>query len=62
MLTSTKIKIAAAKGAVLISPIIDAELAPAFATAADLDNWLDPNVFQRMPLPYEAGWLAARLL
>jgi predicted nucleic acid-binding protein len=51
---------AAVRGPVFINPIIYAELAPAFATAADLDNWLDPNVFQRMPLPYAAGWLAAQ--
>ena len=51
---------AAAQGLVLINPIIYAELAPAFATAADLDLWLDPAVFQRLPLPYAAGWLAAQ--
>ena len=43
-----------------MNPIIYAELAPAFATAADLDRWLDPNVFQRLPLPYAAGWRAAQ--
>jgi predicted nucleic acid-binding protein len=46
---------AAALGPILINPIIYAELAPAFATAADLDRWLDPAVFQRLPLPYSAG-------
>ena len=50
---------AAAQGPILINPIIYAELAPAFATAADLDRWLDPAVYQRLPLPYAAGWLAA---
>lgn len=47
-------------GPVLINPIIYAELAPAFAAAADLDRWLDPGVFQRLPLPYSSGWLAAQ--
>jgi hypothetical protein len=42
------------------SPLIYAELAPAFATQADLDQWLDPAVFQRLPLAYSAGWLAAQ--
>ena len=42
---------AAAQGPILINPIIYAELAPAFASAADLDRWLDPAVFQRLPLP-----------
>lgn len=51
---------AAAQGPILVNPIIYAELAPAFASAADLDRWLDPAVFQRLPLPYAAGWLAAQ--
>ena len=48
---------AAAQGPILI---IDAELAPAFATPSDLDQWLAPTVFRRLPLPYSAGWLAAQ--
>jgi predicted nucleic acid-binding protein len=51
---------AAAQGPILINAIIYAELAPAFATQGDLDRWLDPAVFQRLPLPYAAGWLAAQ--
>lgn len=51
---------AAAQGMILINPIIYAELAPAFASQSDLDNWLDPAIFQRVPLPYDAGWLAAQ--
>jgi predicted nucleic acid-binding protein len=51
---------AAVHGPIFINPIIYAELAPAFASAADLDRWLDPAVFQRLPLPYPAGWLAAQ--
>ncbi len=53
-------RMAAAQGPILINPIIYAELAPAFASAADLDRWLDPTVFQRLPLPYAAGWIAAQ--
>ena len=37
-----------------------AELAPAFASQSDLERWLDPAVFERLPLPYSAGWLAAQ--
>jgi predicted nucleic acid-binding protein len=48
-----------AAGAVFINPIIYAELAPAFADEAALDNWLDPAIFTRAPLPYQAGWRAA---
>ena len=51
---------AAGSGAVFINPIIYSELAPAFASAAELDRWLDPSVFRRAALPYEAGWLAAQ--
>lgn len=55
-----QVRAAAAQGPILINPIIYAELAPAFATQADLDRWLDPAIFQRLPLPYPAGWLAAQ--
>ena len=51
---------AIAVGPILINPIIYAELAPAFATQADLDRWLDPAIFKRLPLTYTAGWLAAQ--
>ena len=53
-------RLAATQGLILINPIIYAELAPAFASAADLDRWLDPAVFLRLPLPYAAGWSAAQ--
>lgn len=51
---------AAGQGPVFINPIIYAELAPAFASAGELDRWLDPGLFRRAVLPYEAGWLAAQ--
>ena len=51
---------AAERGAVFINPIIYAELAPAFSSASELDRWLEPSVFHRAALPYEAGWLAAQ--
>ncbi len=44
----------------MINSIIYAELAAAFESAADLDRWLDPAVFQRLSLPYAAGWLGAQ--
>ena len=55
-----QLRAAAALGPILINPIIYAELAPAFATQSDLEHWLDPEVFQRLALPYSAGWLAAQ--
>jgi hypothetical protein len=58
--SENQFRTAAAQGPILINPIIYAELAPAFSSAAELDRWLDPAVFQRLPLPYAAGWLAAQ--
>ena len=55
-----QLRLAAARGPIFINPIIYSELAPAFATATALDSWLDPLVFRRLPLPYDAGWLAAQ--
>lgn len=46
-------------GLVLINPIIYAEIAPAFASANELELWLDPKIFGNLPLPYDAGWRAA---
>ena len=58
--SETQFRTAASLGPVLINPIIYAELAPAFGSSADLDHWLDPAVFRRLPLPYSAGWSAAQ--
>jgi predicted nucleic acid-binding protein len=55
-----QLRTATTRGPIFINPIIYAELAPAFASAADLDRWLEPAVFQRLPLPFPAGWLAAQ--
>lgn len=55
-----QLRAAAAQGPIRINPILYAELAPAFATQSDLNHWLDPAFFQRLPLPYDAGWLAAQ--
>jgi predicted nucleic acid-binding protein len=53
-------RVASRLGPVPINPILYAELAPAFATAHDLDRWLAPGLFERLPLPYPAGWIAAQ--
>ncbi|HKV41054.1 MAG TPA: type II toxin-antitoxin system VapC family toxin [Blastocatellia bacterium] len=55
-----QIRAAAAHGPIIINPIIYAELAPAFSSQSDLDRWLDPAIFHRLPLPYAAGWIAAQ--
>lgn len=51
---------ATALGPIPLNPLIYAEIAPAFDSKADLDRWLDPAIFEWLPLPYSAGWLAAQ--
>jgi hypothetical protein len=58
--SSQQIQQATTTSPVLINPIIYAELAPAFKSRHELDGWLDPTLFQRLPLPYEAGFRAAQ--
>ena len=58
--SEAQFRAAAEQGPILINPIIYAELAPAFVTPASLDQWLDPTVFERLPLPYAAGWVASQ--
>lgn len=58
--SSQQIQHAVTNGPVLINPIIYAEIAPAFKSQQELDRWLAPSIFQRLPLPYEAGFRAAQ--
>lgn len=51
---------AAARGPLVVNPIIYAEVAPAFDDPQDLDHWFDRALLRRVPLPFEAGWLAAQ--
>ena len=55
-----QVRAAQAEGPIIINPIIYAELAAAFLTQDDLDDWLRPTLFKRLPLPYEAGFRASR--
>lgn len=57
--STEQFRAAAAEGQVLVNPIIYAELAPAFASQAALDRWLRPTIFNRLRLPYEAGYRAS---
>jgi predicted nucleic acid-binding protein len=45
---------------IAINPIIYAEIASGFATIAALDLRLGAEEFRRLPLPYEAGFVAGR--
>ena len=47
-------------GAVSINPIIYAELSVAYDAVEVLDDALDGLGVRRLPLPYEAGFLAGR--
>jgi len=51
---------AADRADVAINPIIYAEIASGFATNAELDSCIGADVFRRLPLPYEAGFVAGR--
>jgi len=44
-----------------LNPIIYAEVSAHFSTIEELDEALSPEDFQRLPLPYELEFLAARL-
>lgn len=58
--SESQFRAASAQGPILINPIIFAELAPVFPTVGDLERWVDPKVFRRIPLPYAAAWSAAQ--
>ncbi len=48
------------EGAIAIDPIIYAELSMAFDTIEDLEAAFPSSVFHRVPLPWEAGFLAGK--
>jgi predicted nucleic acid-binding protein len=58
--SEAQILAAAATGELAINPIIYAELAAAYRTAAALERALTPLSLTRLALPYEAGFLAAQ--
>ena len=51
---------AANRDEIAINPIIYAEIASGFATMAALVLRLGAEEFRRLPLPYEAGFVAGR--
>lgn len=48
------------RGPLAINPVIYAELAPGFDDAESLEQALPAADFQRLPLPYEAAFLAGQ--
>jgi predicted nucleic acid-binding protein len=55
-----KLAVHAERDLLAINPIIYAEVSAHFSTIEELNEALSPEDFQRLPLPYEAGFLAAR--
>jgi predicted nucleic acid-binding protein len=51
---------AADEGALVINPIVYAEVSVDFSRIEDLDEALPSTEFRREPLPYEAGFLAGK--
>lgn len=50
----------AEQGPLVINPLIYAEVSIGFDRIEELDGALDPAVFQRRPLPWEAAFLAGK--
>lgn len=50
----------AANGELCINPIIYAEVSVGFERIEELDAALTPDAFTRLPLPWEAGFLAGK--
>jgi len=48
------------RGPLSIDPIIHAEISMGFSRAEELDEALPPSVFRRLPLPWEAAFLAGK--
>jgi len=53
---------AASRGRVAINPIIFAEVSIRYSDISELDNVLSRQVLDREPLPYEAAFLAGKIL
>ena len=51
---------AAERAAVVINPIVYAELSVGFDTIEELDAAISPLLIEREPLPYQAGFVAGR--
>jgi predicted nucleic acid-binding protein len=55
-----KLTEAAERGAVVINPIIYAEIAAGYDTIEALNDALPPEFYTRVPVPWEAAFLAAK--
>lgn len=51
---------AADAGRLAINPVVYAEVSVGFGSVEDLDTALPPEIFERLPLPWDAGFLAGK--
>lgn len=58
--SATQLDACAKQGKLAINPVIYAEVSVGFARIEDLDAALTPGTFLRLPLPWEAGFLAGK--
>lgn len=58
--SAAQLNAVAAQGELAVNPIIYAEVSVGFERIEDLDAALAPDVFLRLPLPWEAGFLAGK--
>lgn len=58
--SSNALKNAANQGEICINPIIYAEISVRFTRIEDLEDALPTTDFKRVPLPWEAGFLAGK--
>jgi hypothetical protein len=56
--SSSMLQQAAHAGPLVINPIIYAEVSVRFTSLEDLNDALPPHYYRRVPLPWEAGFLA----
>jgi len=58
--SANQLSVCADRSALIINPIIYAEVSVGFQRIEEIDSFLDPQVFLRESLPYEAGFLAGK--
>jgi predicted nucleic acid-binding protein len=58
--SAAQLDASAAQDELAINPIIYAEVSVGFDRIEDLDDALSPDIFMRLPLPWEAGFLAGK--
>lgn len=58
--SSTQLQKAADQGTLIINPIIYAEISIGFQRIEELEELLSPDFFHRVPLPWEAAFLAGK--